>query len=66
MRELTLTVNESLFHRLQRSVLRDGMTLNTAILEGIKAYIEGEESAFNADADDDNGFEAGPLISGLN
>ena len=65
MKELTLTMNESLFHRLQRSVLRDGKTLNAAILEGINAYIEGEEGAFNAD-DDDNGFEAGPLISGLN
>ena len=66
MRELTLTINESLFHRLQHSVLRDGKTLNTAILDGINAYIEGEEGAFNADDDDDNGFEAGPFISGLN
>ncbi len=61
--KLTLALNSSLFARLQASAIRDGKTINAAILEGIGAYIEAEESA---NADSDASFGSGSLVSGLN
>ena len=53
-------MSETPFHRLQRSVLRDGKTLDVAILGAITAYIECEEgTALKTD-------DSGPLVSGLN
>jgi hypothetical protein len=68
MKELTLSMDKSLFARLQQAAQRDGKTVNTAILSGITAYLEAEEGAHNATHIGDNNitFGSGSFPTGLN
>jgi hypothetical protein len=57
MKSLMLKIDNATLARLQRSAERDGITINAAILDGIGAYIEAEEAAAQAGADDSFGKE---------
>jgi hypothetical protein len=45
MKSLIVKIDNATLARLQRSAERDGITIDAAILDGIRAYIQGEEEA---------------------
>jgi hypothetical protein len=45
MKALTIQIDNATLARLQRSAGRDGITVDAAILDGIRVWVEAEEEA---------------------
>jgi len=63
MKELTLSMDKSLFTRLQSAAMREGKAVDVAIAEGVAAYVSAAEEAL---ADDETSYDGGALVTGLN